>query len=259
MNETVIFYFTGTGNSLAIANELASQLGNTAVKSIPQVLKQGNFDLPYQRIGFVFPVYYSFAPQIVKRFVEKLSFSADQYIFSIISCGSMAGSSMLELGNIISAQNGKLNAGFKIMMPGNYIASYSAFPKFVQRLEQKRMNKKVTKISNIVREKRTTKIPVFGFPKSMQVQCRNIISTFGEDAKNFNVNSNCNQCGLCVKICPIQNISMKSSFPVWGGQCEKCMACIQWCPKQAINYGDKTMKRTRYHNPNVKVSDLAIF
>jgi Heterodisulfide reductase, subunit A and related polyferredoxins len=89
-------------------------------------------------------------------------------------------------------------------------------------------------------------------PKSVD----NTITSFGENTKNFNVNNKCTGCASCKKICPVDNIQMKNEQPNWEKRCEQCMACIQWCPSQAIQYANKTEKRNRYHNPEVKISDM---
>ena len=52
-----IYFFTGTGNSLKVAKEIAAGLGDCDVAAI-----QKNMDVTIpaglERIGFVFPVYY---------------------------------------------------------------------------------------------------------------------------------------------------------------------------------------------------------
>jgi epoxyqueuosine reductase QueG len=60
---------------------------------------------------------------------------------------------------------------------------------------------------------------------------------------------------LCVKICPVGNISLKTEKPQFSHRCEQCMACIQWCPHRAINT-PKTVKRRRYTNPAVRAEEL---
>ena len=70
------------------------------------------------------------------------------------------------------------------------------------------------------------------------------------------MNGKCTGCAICQKICPVDNIKIENKQPIWGKQCEQCMACIQWCPTQAIEYSDKTRKRKRYHNPEIKISDM---
>ena len=74
--------------------------------------------------------------------------------------------------------------------------------------------------------------------------------------RKFWVDDRCNHCGLCVNICPAQNIDMQNEKLIWHNHCEQCLACIQWCPQAALQYGKKTSAYTRYHNPEVKVKDL---
>jgi len=53
-------------------------------------------------------------------------------------------------------------------------------------------------------------------------------------AKTFVANQNCNQCGLCVKNCPVDAIKMIESRPFWTFDCESCMHCMNHCPKRSI-------------------------
>ena len=63
--------------------------------------------------------------------------------------------------------------------------------------------------------------------------------------KQFRVDDKCNQCGICGKVCPSENITMQEGKPVWNHHCEQCFACLQWCPKKAIQYGKRTVKYTQ--------------
>ena len=53
-------------------------------------------------------------------------------------------------------------------------------------------------------------------------------------SKTFIATNACNQCGLCVKSCPVQAITMKENRPYWSYKCESCMRCINNCPQRAI-------------------------
>jgi len=45
----------------------------------------------------------------------------------------------------------------------------------------------------------------------------------------------CNSCEVCIKKCPIGNISMsKKDFPKWGRNCISCWYCEMACPMDAI-------------------------
>lgn len=265
--KNIIFYFTGTGNSLVVARDIADKIEDVRLMSIADAVKEDNIDLSaYERIGFVIPVYYQRVPAIVKRFIEKLIFSKSQYIFSVITLAGHYGTIFSELKYDIALRGGTLNAGFLIFMPGNYIVHYNAFPQIVQRIFFRWKSKNVNYISIAVKEKKTlfeTKWAWFSGPSGVLEIIHkspeagdNIIASFGKNAENFNVNIKCTGCALCERICPVGNIKMENKQPNWGNRCEQCMACIQWCPAQAIQYGNKTENRKRYHNPEIKISDM---
>ena len=71
-------------------------------------------------------------------------------------------------------------------------------------------------------------------------------SCFVKD-RAFTAGPACTGCGLCVKRCPTNNISLQNGRPVWGGSCTHCMACICRCPAEAIEYGRKSRGKPRYH------------
>lgn len=64
----MIFYFTGTGNSLYVAKEL-----NENHISIPQVIRQEPLVFTADSIGIVCPVYGHEMPKMVKEFIRRAS------------------------------------------------------------------------------------------------------------------------------------------------------------------------------------------
>ncbi len=73
--------------------------------------------------------------------------------------------------------------------------------------------------------------------------------------KTYYINENCNSCGICSKVCPVNNIQMKDGKPIWLNNCENCLACYNWCPKKAIE-GGVAQKGYYYRNSDIKVSEI---
>ncbi|MBA4384071.1 MAG: hypothetical protein C0410_04990, partial [Anaerolinea sp.] len=77
-------------------------------------------------------------------------------------------------------------------------------------------------------------------------------------AENRQVNKElCTQCGMCINLCPVRNISMEEGKVKIGDQCQWCFACINWCPKMAIKFGRIDPSRShQYRCPGIKASDI---
>lgn len=66
----------------------------------------------------------------------------------------------------------------------------------------------------------------------------------------------CTGCGICEKVCFSENIKVNNR-PLWGNRCSQCFACLHYYPAKAVQYGRGTLKKGRYTNPNVKLSDMS--
>lgn len=256
--DTIIYYFTGTGNSLKIAKDLAAAIKGTQLIQISHgnINQKVNHD-GIKRIGFVFPVYYFGMPQMVKAFVEGITLDSKSYIFAAATCGGSVGIAMNQLQQILTQKGVVLSAAFKILMPDNFQVLYGPQPEAKQqecfRIQEKEIKLIADQINGCEvvpfneRGKYFTK--VFG---SM------IYLTFKpkEKDKRFWVEDTCNGCSVCSRVCSANNIQMKENQPVWQHQCEFCLACMQWCPQRAIQYNKGTIKRGRYHHPEIKVQEL---
>jgi len=65
------------------------------------------------------------------------------------------------------------------------------------------------------------------------------------DGRRIIVNKDkCLKCGLCSRLCPVNNIEMKE-YPVWHDSCEVCMRCLSFCPVNAVLIPGKEFKQYR--------------
>ena len=83
-----IFYFTATGNSLAVAKRVGGEL-----ISIPKALKDGESGYEDDVIGFVFPDFDGSLPRIMTKFMKSKKFKAD-YFFAIATYGFLPGNTI---------------------------------------------------------------------------------------------------------------------------------------------------------------------
>ncbi len=63
-------------------------------------------------------------------------------------------------------------------------------------------------------------------------------------------NGSCTRCGLCERICPVQNWSFdgKENRMQWSGNCIFCLRCFSYCPEGAISYGKRDYLRHKALN-----------
>ena len=81
----MLFYFTGTGNSLYVAKGLERQ-----PISIPQVMHREDLIFSDDRIGIVAPIYGHEVPAMVREFLEKATFQTP-YFYMILTYGNRHG------------------------------------------------------------------------------------------------------------------------------------------------------------------------
>lgn len=254
--KTNIFYFSSTGNGLAIARDLAAHLPDVYIYSIPEVI--AGPDLEAENIGIVFPVYYAGMPRIVTQFLEKLQPGQNKYIFAVCSCGGLPMGTLFQVQRQLQGNGLELQAGFNINMPGNYIVKYGAFSAEKQAKLFAAKNKKIKEIARTVAQRKKSRIegngPIINFVGD--VLSRQMLPKFPTLDRNFTVSEKCISCQNCAKVCPVQDIRMEGGRPRWLGNCEHCLACIQWCPTEAIQYGTQTIDRKRYHYPGLTEKDF---
>ena len=258
-----IFYFTGTGNSLKIAKDIAerSNITDCNIVSIGKNISNVQSLNPKNIVGIIFPVYYCGLPKIINDFLEKINLSDASYIFIVALYGATGGNGgcIHQAKNILSQRGIKLNAGFYIKSVDNFILwTWDVPPVEKHEMIHKIAENKVIKIIEYISNK------VSYFDKSFMEYIGPIIFGYKKFIKNVNysdklffTNSQCNSCGICVKVCPTYNIELNNSRPEWKSvSCQRCLACLHLCPKKSIEYGKVTEKRSRYKNPFIRIEEL---
>ena len=257
--KTILYYFSGTGNTLMLARLLAQELDNTEIINIASCNDSDKVP-EADAVGILFPVYAFGLPKIMHDFVScKLKIPDNTYLFSLTNyAGAGGAAASKQLKHLLTAKGKKLNARFWLPMPSNYIPFGGSESQNKQNRRFLSAANRIKKIAEIIKKHpenyfyKRNRIPLF----ISNIFHRLFMRKCGTDAKKFYANENCIGCGLCAKVCPDKNIEIINKQPSWGTNCEQCMACLQWCPTSAIQISGVPENRMRYHNPGIEVEDL---
>ncbi len=258
--KTTIYFFSGTGNSLAVARKICSELGDCELVPVASFVNvPGKITLAAERIGIVCPVYFSGLPLMVAEWAGRLDLPNTKYLFAVVTLGETGGGATLRQLDAILKKNGRkgLDAGFSVKMPGNYIFMYAS-PEGRKRediLEAADLH--VDEILPVIGRCERKRIPGAVLGSLLRAVIYPWFSSHAHArSRQFSVTPACTSCGTCVRVCPAENIELLDGRPVWKDRCEVCCACIHLCPVQAIQAGKKTESRPRYHHPAVSTAEL---
>lgn len=255
----MIFYFSGTGNSLYAAQKIAEACGGS-VYCIPDEMRQKDESLKYfpkadEPIGFVYPVYAWAPPSMVIEFIRRFCVPdyKDHFTYSVATCSQNIGNTMNVLKKEIKKKGMTLHSGYSLVMPNNYIILNDVDEK---ETEERKLRDADKRIGFIIENIQKRNIGIFDVEKGMlpgllTTVINPFFNRFGMNPGRFYATDACTACGLCEKVCPVDNIKVNDK-PVFADACVQCMACIQRCPEAAIQYGKSTLKKGRYVNPIIR-------
>lgn len=234
----MIYYFSATGNSRWIAEQLASITDDIALDIMdPSTPKSINDQI----LGLVFPVYAWGPPDIVLDFIKRLE-GKPSFTFAVCTCGDEAGHTMKKLSRVL-----KLDSTYSISMPNNYVLGSDLEEDKVIRAKIIKAKEGLQSIGlEIVNRKPVNKVNLGKLPWLKSNLVNFGFNNFARSTKPFYATDGCSSCQKCVKVCPAETITMIKGKPHWGKRCFQCTACINTCPEEAIQYGKSTLNRKRY-------------
>ena len=243
----MIFYFTGTGNSLYAAKKLAD--GGEEIVSIVEALRDKAFRYALkegEKLGFVFPVYFYTVSDPVLELVRNLTVENAGFVYAVIPCGASIGAAGGFLKSELKKRGLDLQRVDALVVPDGALLFYDIDTpeKMEQQLEA--ATKELASIKRAIDRREGNSIKGSAAAgKAGLAAYHACMST-----KAFYADEKCIGCGKCASICPAGAIEMVGGRPAWTkSKCLKCCGCINRCPAKAIQYGKKTASRGRYVNP----------
>lgn len=257
--KTVIYYFTGTGNTLAAARALAEKHGDAKLIPLRRAVNPGGIPVDADILGIAFPVHFLDMPAIVRQFVEGLRFTGDPYVFGLATCGKQPGGALFHLDKALRARGSHLSAGFALVMPENYPGPVDLMdPSETAEQKLAAAHCRIPAIAEAVRDRQVS-VPEGSDSAGLRfgaAALRFLMTSVYRVPRRLHATAKCTRCGLCEKICPTRNIGITADGVTFGNSCTQCYACIHWCPNEAIEIGGRTVGKRRYHHPEISVKDM---
>lgn len=247
----MIFYFTGTGNSLYIAKQIEKE-----PISIPQIIHEENPIYTADSIGIVAPIYGHEVPQMVKDFLKKAQFHTD-YFYMILTYGNRHGGAAELAEQLCRECSVQVNYINVIVMVDNWLPGFDMN-------EQKQIDKHIPQqlapILADIRAKKNAVSPVTDADRAAHRQFLAGVSKLPEGAWQhlIRVTDACMGCGICEKVCPSGSIRVVNGKAVHTpGNCQTCLACVHACPQKAIGLAmPEKNPNARYRNEHISLQEI---
>lgn len=252
----ILFYFTGTGNSLSIAKGIQEKIPNTHLIPMKSYEIPPTISSETQRIGIIYPTYFLDAPEHVLNYIRQLEIPSGVYVFLYTNYGASKGNALYNPYRILEKNGVTVDATFEVALPDNSIifpTKEDIIPAMLGEAKQQQQKHVLS-----IQKKEKTNLPVRKIGNHMISQLMKPYCESYLGFKSIQIDKgSCIECGLCEKVCSNQNISKINDHYQAGKECLMCFACIHYCTQRAVSF--KRMKTTapyQYTNPDVNVREI---
>lgn len=245
MNENIIdiYYFSGTGNTLLVVNEVAKALQQHGKEvNLYKITNSDPTTINLKHvIGLAFPVAVFSTYPFVWDFINKLPHTNGTEIFMLDSLAGFSGGIVGPLKKVLHKKGYETIGAYEFIMPGNYGKAIPSPTKIRKKIAK--MQTKAAKFAELLIAGKTHWYRIPWLSDLVRLLSRSN-KPWQSMSKNITINKNlCNKCGICARLCPTKCIKMRD-YPEKQDGCVACMRCVAFCPQNAILYKSK---QTRYN------------
>ncbi|MBU0683703.1 MAG: EFR1 family ferrodoxin [Candidatus Omnitrophica bacterium] len=237
-NKIKFYYFSGTGNTLLVVNKMKETFeAKGVVVELHRIEKAGSIEIdPDCVLGLAFPVACQGTYPFVWDFIEALPETHGVSVFMVDTLGAFSGGVVGPARKILKDKGYNPLGAREISMPDNFFLSKND-PTRNETKKALGLKKAEKYAMDILTGKSSWKrIPVISDLVSRISLGKTTWKVLRKLFKLKIDTTKCIKCGLCAKLCPVQNIEMKE-YPQFQDKCVICMRCISFCPKHAIFKG----------------------
>jgi flavodoxin/ferredoxin len=241
-----IFFFSGTGNTWWVAQQLVNALENEQFQvnahSIEQVTSAQVKPLIEQSdiVGLGYPIYGSDAPLLMQDFITNLPESKQtKPMLVFVTQAAWSGDGAYFIRPLVEAKGYHIRWAVHFNMPNNitvdlgwilntFLGFFQAKPATALKRIQK-LSQRISQDQNWIMGRSS----LFSLGWMQRIPYRKGLPSLQKDS--YQVNSErCNACGRCERLCPVKNITLVAGLPRFDTHCNLCLRCFNYCPELAI-------------------------
>ncbi len=246
MKSVILYYFSGSGNTLKVATKVKdtfeTKLFSCDIKRMEDV---ENVELSnYEYVGLLFPVAIQSTFPLVWDFINRLPKTNNQKIFMIDTMEAFSGGVVGPLRKALEDKGYNCIAALEVKM------SSSIRIKDIDKSEMHQKNNKALLasekfISNMLAGNSSWgRVPVFSDWMRKISASREI---WTKTSKQLNLDHDkCIKCKICIKGCPVDALSMvDNKILINHDLCDSCVRCVHNCPKDAFLWKGQNVIRIK--------------
>jgi ferredoxin/flavodoxin len=234
MKKLDFYYFSGTGNTYLVVKEMQKFFETHGFEVQLYCIEKSEATKidPQNMLGLAFPVAMQSTYKFVWEFLEAIPPIAEpKDAFLVDTKAIFSGGVKGPVYRLLKKKGYRPIAAKEIKMPHNM--NLKKPPSKVEKKQIKGLNK-ARKFAHDI---------TFGISRWPHLPLPNPLKKISQNEKILELMRNkneldidttkCIKCGICYKLCPIDNIVM-DHYPEFKDNCQMCMRCLSFCPTQAI-------------------------
>ncbi len=244
--KVLIVYFSGTGNSKAIAEGYKTALSKNGHTVNIISIEETEFLSDHDLLIIGGPIYAGNMPDELINWVRKNVKNSDgkKAIVYSTSAGLANANGIKSIGKKLTSKGYTLINMMAYEMPRNfYIDKYEPTSEDIQKKQFESAAIKIVESLSSINNTKPLKVEENVLMIDLLADLFRMMAKFM--GKSFSINENCTGCGLCEANCPKKNISHRDKK--YHNKCILCTRCIHNCPVNAISYKGKLIEQYRVH------------
>ncbi|MGN0086292.1 MAG: EFR1 family ferrodoxin [Alloprevotella sp.] len=248
----MIFFYSGNGNSEAVAR----RLGTLQQEHVCRLSDALSAQWTEERATFVFPVYAWGIPHAVEKLLQSAARLMERlqgkHITLVLTCGDDIGMADRLYRKLFHRFGLTIHAVCSVQMPNTYVG-LPGFDTDSPALTKAKLRNAARQCRTIALQARQsvdgqTQVVRGALPRTKTYVLRPLFRLLLMGRRLFRTTDSCTRCAKCAAQCPERNIRLSTDHekPQWQGVCSTCLRCYHHCPTHSIRYGTGSDKNGQY-------------